>query len=637
MGLVNIAVASLSVKAGDFKVNKGYITDIIKRAQDNNVHLLVTPELGISGYSLEDRASRAELAQQSWATLAEISSLCDKIALFVGLPIQHDNYLYSATALIHNKIIHGLTLKKKQGQTSFGCHKGIWSYWEGGITEIHGVPAGELLFRFPFGAVVSEFYNEYHNVPFLLNEGMAGEAEIVCLSGASPFTPRVQQKRTNLLMSAAAARKKVYAFSNLLGTDNGRHIFEGGCLIATPQRLAASGPILSKQPWRLTSAVVDLARLGKSQEKVFASGATEPPHSGIIDLRKESYKPASLEIYVEQQPKNLDILSIRTRRSDRNPALDELFSGIALGLRDYFEKVGVFKKFLIGLSGGQDSALCLLLAVKAAKMLGAGKESKNYAQYIETVYLANGALSSDATRDAASRLAAECKVPFSIVSIEKEARMLLSKASEMTGDANKVTPITRQNLQARLRASMLLNWANSVDGLLLVTSNLSELAVGYSTAGGDNQGGYSPLANIPKTVVCQLLEYLSKKEDIKSLQGILALPPSAELEPGQTDEEDLMPYKVLDELLHLYLETQHSLVTCWRIACLHFPEYDAEQMRQWTADFFRRLNAGQWKRNQHPLSPKLFDLDLSPFTGFSVPIIQSIESDLEELNKATLN
>lgn len=147
---------------------------------------------------------------------------------------------------------------------------------------------------------------------------------------------------------------------------------------------------------------------------------------------------------------------------------------------------------------------------------------------------------------------------------------------------------------------MILNWANSAGGIVLVTSNLSEMAVGYSTTGGDNQGGYSPIANVPKTLVSELLAYLSERDDIRSLQDILAMPPSAELAPDQRDEDDLMPYVVLDDLLYLYARRRHApgglLARCLQAP----PRPRSEQLRKWSKDFAQRFASNQWKRDRRP-------------------------------------
>ncbi|MCK5861911.1 MAG: NAD(+) synthase [Candidatus Hydrogenedentes bacterium] len=642
MRLVKIGVSSVSVKVGDFAGNMKRLIEIIEEAKKEDIHLLVTPELCIPGYSLEDRIYWPDIARQSWATLAEIAGYCDGITAFFGLPVIDNGMIYNAAALVSDKIIYGMILKKNLPAYSIFYEGRNWTAWQGGVTEINGVPAGELVFRLPFGMVTAEICEDLWSAVSPARERVRLGAEIVCNPSASPFTPRKNEERKRLVMGAASSLKSVYAYANLLGCDNSRLVFDGGGIIATPDALACEGHILSKQYWTLSSTIVDLGEIGRLRmenttwrKDISAHNVTESVD--VIDVKSSVFTPASMGEYVRQQPKSYYVSSTESLKGAGNPALDELFNALALGLRDYFEKVGAFERFLIALSGGRDSALCLLIAVRAAKMFEEGRSAADYAAHINTVYLPNGSLSSQATQDAAYELAAELGVPFQVVSIQEEVKIALSKAAEIAGGMEHVAPMAKQNLQARVRGAMMLNWANSAGGLLLVTSNLSEAAVGYSTTGGDNQGGYSPIANVPKTVVSQLLEYIAQRDGITSLQKILEIPPSAELAPGQQDETDLMPYVVLDDLLYLYARKRLSLANCWRMVCLRFPGYDCEQLRTWVMDFAKRFAASQWKRDQHPVSMKVMELDLDPKTGFRFPVTQSIQYELDELEKATMD
>jgi NAD+ synthase (glutamine-hydrolysing) len=261
---------------------------------------------------------------------------------------------------------------------------------------------------------------------------------------------------------------------------------------------------------------------------------------------------------------------------------------------------------------------------------------ERFAEHVDAVYLPNKAFSSGATESAARALADELGVPFRVVTIHEETDIALQKAAEFMGGVDLVTPLAKQNLQARVRGSMLLNWANSARGLVLVTSNLSEAAVGYTTTGGDNQGGYSPIANVPKSLLSPMLEYLARRDGIRSMDAILAIPPSAELAPDQRDEDDLMPYVVLDDLLYLFAKRRMALADCWRILCHRHPEHAPETLRAWTSDFGRRFFASQWKRDQHPVTMKVMDLDLDPKTGFRFPVTQSIQYELDALKAAVL-
>lgn len=639
MRLVKIGTAAVSVKVGDFTGNTGRLRSVIQAARAQGVHLLTTPELSISGYSLEDRVLWPDIAHQSWAALSELAVECQDLSVFIGLPVRIDALMYNAAAFISHGKIRGLILKRYLPTYSIFYEGRNWTAWAGGVTSVNGIPAGDLVFRLPFATVSAEICEDLWATTSPAHERAAAGAEIICNPSASPFTPGKNLERKRLVMGAAGNLKAVYAYANLLGCDNSRLVFDGGGLLATPDTLLAEGPLLSKKSWTLTTAVVDLDDIARIRAenttwRLSAGGMENIGKTEVLDVPDVPFRAAPVADFVAQLPRNFYVPDTPSSTPTRSAYFDELFDALVLGLRDYFEKVGVFQRFLIALSGGRDSALCLLLAVEAAKAFKEGAEPGRYAERVETVYLPNKAFSSAATESAARGLAAQLGVPFRVVPIHDEVAIAMQKAAEMTGGAERVLPLAKQNLQARVRGAMMLNWANSVGGLLLVTSNLSEAAVGYTTTGGDNEGGYSPIANIPKTIVSQLLEYLAARDGLTSLQAILDLPPSAELAPDQTDEADLMPYAVLDDLMYLYARRRLSLADSWRILCHRHPGQDAEVLRHWTADFAKRFAGNQWKRDQHPVSMKVMDLDLDPKTGFRFPVTQSIQHELDTLRTA---
>ncbi len=643
MRLVKVGTSSVSVKVGDFQRNTKILCEVIERAKQEQVHLLVTPELAISGYSLEDRIFWDDIVEHSWESLFQIAEHTEGIGVFVGLPVQKESHLFNATAFVCNCKVHGLILKKYLPTYQVFYEGRYWSSWGGGITEIHGIPAGDIIFELPYGLVSAEICEDIWSSHSPSADRAIHGAEIICNLSASPFSPLKNQLRKQLVLTNAMRSKVVYIYSNLLGCDNSRLIFDGGGIVATPEGSVVSGPILSSKRWTLTTTVVNLnevtrIRKENSTWKAEALQFEQENTTRRVMVDFPQYKPALLKEWVETLPKSF---YIPEGKSEENPNIEnnyfeQLFSALALGLRDYFEKVGCFNKFLVALSGGRDSALCLLLAVEASKNLNEGKCADRYKEKVECIYLPHKDYSSSATRKSAEALAQELGVPFKVVSIHEEAEVAHKKAMEIVGSEEGVKPITRQNLQARVRGAMMLNWANNVNGLLLVTSNLSESAVGYTTTGGDNEGGFSPIANVPKTVISALLEYLADTRKIRSLDMILKIPPTAELAPNQTDEGDLMPYKVLDELIYLFAKQRFSLVDCWKIICLRFPEFSHKQLKKWTEDFARRFVANQWKRDQHPVSLKVLEPDFDPKTGFRFPVIQSIEEELERLRKAKI-
>jgi NAD+ synthase (glutamine-hydrolysing) len=637
MRLVRIGSAAISVKVGDFPWNAGRLRAVIEAAREQGVHLLVTPELGISGYSLEDRITWADITRQSWANLVELAECCKNMAAFVGLPVRIGAQTYNAAALLADGRVQGLVLKKYLPMYSIFYESRNYTAWAGGTTTINGVPAGDLVFDLPFGKVSAEICEDLWSPTSPAHERVRAGAEIICNPSASPFLPGKNEERKRLVLQSAANLKSVYAYANLLGCDNSRLVFDGGGIIADPEGIIASGQILSRQSWSLVTGIVDLDNLTRlrSENTTWREGASSGAENvKTVSVTGLSFSQASIGDFADQLPRSFYVPDVSPREKPRNPYLDDLFDALVLGLRDYVEKVGVFERMIVALSGGRDSALCLLLAVEAAKSFKEGMEAEKFARRISTIYLPTAKYSSQGTEKAARALAAELGVSFKVVNIDDEVTVALKKQAEILGSSSAIHPLAKQNLQARIRGNMILNWANSAGGIVLVTSNLSEMAVGYSTTGGDNQGGYSPIANVPKTLVSELLEYLSERDDIRSLKEILVMPPSAELAPDQRDEDDLMPYAVLDDLLYLYARRRMPLVDCWRVVCKRHPDRDPEQLRTWAKDFAQRFASNQWKRDQHPVALKVMELDLDPKTGFRFPVMQSIQYELDDLKDA---
>ncbi len=282
--------------------------------------------------------------------------------------------------------------------------------------------------------------------------------------------------RNQLILADALRLKIVYIYSNLLGSDNSRLIFDGDGIIATPDGSIFTGPILSNKRWTLTSTVVDLdettrIRKENSTWKAEALQYEQTNTTKRVYVEFPQFKPAPLKEWVSNFPPNLYIPTpYQENNTIENNYFEQLFHALSLGLRDYFEKVGSFDRFLVALYGGRDSALSLLLAVEAAKNLKEGKEAGKYKDRVASIYLPHKDFSSSGTKTAAESLAKDIGIPFQVVSIHEETEIALKKAAEIIGGEDKVKPITRQNLQARVRGAMMLNWANNVNGLLLVTS-----------------------------------------------------------------------------------------------------------------------------------------------------------------------
>ncbi|HQB02737.1 MAG TPA: NAD(+) synthase [Candidatus Hydrogenedentes bacterium] len=628
MKLIKTGLVSLSVRTGDFSGNTALLMDAIEEAGKAGVQLLIAPELAVSGYNLQSLGMWRNTARQSWASLAEIAAACDGMTAIVGVPVLYHGSLRSGAAVISDKIISGIVLRETAA--AFPPLSRIDSL-------LNGVSAGQLSFDMPWGTLLPSFDTDTLVSPpsFLNGDGCA---TVICCMAAVPFASGYAERRRIRMLDTARRLHGLCVHTNLLGTDDGRLIFDGTGLIAAPSGILEETHAFSAKQWTLNTVIVDLGELERTPPPLPVSLELEGAEGCCIGIScaQAAFKPASVRAYAKQIAAQAERAGRKSETNNSNQDLDAILHAIALGIRDYYRKAGVFRKILLALSGGQDSALCLLAAVQAARMLAKDSGTDDYASFIQTLYLPNRALSSTAGHDAARALAEELHIPFRVVAIHEEVDIAFSKAVEIMESKKKVRPITRQNLQARIRGDIMLNWANNVDGLVLVTTNMSEVAVGYSTAGGDNQGAYSPLANMPKTLVSRLLAYLEERDGLQSLKKVLALKPSAELAPDQTDEDELMPYPVLDEIIHLHIGKRLSLSLCWRMLAEKFPDHGPETLREWIARFGKRFAASQWKRNQHPVAPKVLDYDLDAKSGIALPVLHRMQSELDDLKNATL-
>ena len=263
MRLVKIGVASVSVKVGDFAGNAARLREVLDAARAEEVHLLVTPELGLSGYSLEDRVFWPDIARRSWDALEDLTRDTRDITAFIGLPVCMGSMMYNGAALVHDGAVCGVILKKFLPTYSIFYEGRNWTAWRQGVTEIHGVPAGDLIFRLPYGYVSAEICEDLWAVNQPARERVRAGAEIICNSSASPFTPLKNEQRRRLVLGAASSLACVYAYANLLGCDSGRLVFDGGGFVATPDGIAAEGPVLSKNYWTLASGIVNLDDVGR--------------------------------------------------------------------------------------------------------------------------------------------------------------------------------------------------------------------------------------------------------------------------------------------------------------------------------------------------------------------------------------
>jgi NAD+ synthase (glutamine-hydrolysing) len=233
--------------------------------------------------------------------------------------------------------------------------------------------------------------------------------------------------------------------------------------------------------------------------------------------------------------------------------------------------------------------------------------------------------SSSETRAAAEQVAREFDTPLVTMSIDDAFEREIAAVERMLQPGETLTAVARQNVQARIRSERMWTWANATAALFVQTSNMSEKAVGYVTIGGDGEGALSVIANVPKTVVNYLLEWMYEKTQSPGIGLTLAKPASAELAPDQEDERELMPFPVLDACFALFAGEKMSLAEVTKALRAIFPEHSAETLAEWATRFVRLFERSIYKWVQAPLSLHVGNLDLERERALQIPVVHRDE------------
>jgi NAD+ synthase (glutamine-hydrolysing) len=306
----------------------------------------------------------------------------------------------------------------------------------------------------------------------------------------------------------------------------------------------------------------------------------------------------------------------------------ELELALCLGLREYAKKCGI-ERFVLALSGGRDSSMVAVLIHRMFHYDGVARA--DIADRFFTAYMGTDN-SGSATRTAAAMLSNEIGATHYEGGIQPAVDTHLAVIREMTGvDVrwdNPAHDVPLQNVQARLRGSLIWMIANLKNGLLLSTSNKSEAAVGYATMDGDTSGGLSPISDVPKSMIGRWLRWVADTHGYAAMEQVLGTPATAELRPpdqGQTDEDDLMPYDILDRLMFHFVQLgQDPLEMFQALWPALSSRYDGpEGLAAHVRKFVRMLCFAQWKRERFAISFRVTAFDLDPKTGFRFPPVQA--------------
>jgi len=567
MTTIRIALAQINPTVGDFEGNANKIIAQIDRARVAGADIVAVPELSLPGYPPEDLLLKPQFIQANLKALEQIVAASKGIVSIVGF-VNRSSDTHNAAAVICDGELKGVYHKAYLPNYSVFDE---YRYFDAGQTA-PVFEYGDVL----FGVNICEDI-WYPGGPTQV-QALAG-AQIVINISASPYHAGKGRDRERMLATRAEDNAVALAYVNLVGGQD-ELVFDGQSLIFNERgQTIARGKLFEE----------DLIVADINAERVFKERLHDPRR------RQERLDVASQGMKIERiVVRETPFLNGRARMPALPAALpaslpEEVYQALVVGTRDYVRKNG-FKRVVIGLSGGVDSAL---VACVAADALGP--------ENVTCVFMPTRFSSDESARDAEA-LAKNLGVAYHVVPIEETFNQYL----EMLQPVFAGTPmgVAEENLQARVRGNILMAFSNKFNSLVLSTGNKSEMSVGYCTLYGDMCGGYAVIKDVPKMLVYEICHYLNRRGGKAVIPDyILTRAPSAELRDNQKDTDSLPPYEVLDAILERYVEEDLSAEAI-------IAEGFAEKTVRWV---IRQVDINEYKRRQAApgvrITPRAFGRD----------------------------
>jgi NAD+ synthase (glutamine-hydrolysing) len=663
MQRIRLAAAAVNQTPLAWEANRDRLLAAIAAARDAEASVLCLPELAISGYGCEDQFFSDGVQRTSLDMLIELVPATHGMVVCVGLPVVVGRSLFNGAAVLCDGALLGIVLKQHLAGDGLHYEPRWFRPWLAGNVQWidvgdETIPVGDMLFEVgPIGGPAVRIGVEICRDAWVADRPgarlAAAAADIILNPTASHFAFAKQDVRRRIVLEGSRTFNCAYVFANLLGNESGRAIFDGGTHIATTGRMVAEGPRLSFADHVLTCGDVDVGVIRRM--RVAASTPSCPDGAFAGEVIRAEFELPDAQLPCQQ--------SSLAPWDTVPPMKEEEFArSTALALFDYLRKSRA-NGYVISLSGGADSSAVATLVWLMVKLgvaeLGADKFAARLGDIAGLAEPASvegtvGRLllcayqatrySSETTRHAAAAIAKAVGAEFHQWNIDELVDGYLAIGAEAVGrdltwDRDDVA---LQNVQARARGPAVWLLANLRGALLLTTSNRSEAAVGYATMDGDTCGGLAPIAGIDKAFLLHWLQWMEHTGPLgvgwlPALSVINALAPTAELRPpdaSQTDEGDLMPYRVLDAIERAAIRDKKAPVEVFKVVRQQFSEYAAADLGSWVERFFTLWCRNQWKRERYAPSFHLDDENLDPKTWCRFPILNSgFERELDELHR----
>ena len=559
MPRLRVALAQTNPVVGDFQANIDGLVATCHDAYDQGAQLVLAGELALSGYPIEDLALRdtflatGTLSADVFAKRLANEGMSDLVVL-VGHPDgphptpdspftpTHPQRARNVVSVCHGGTI--IATYAKHHLPNYGVFDEFRTFIPGSdnlIVRIGGVDCGVI--------ICEDLWRDDGPVHTLTGYPIG----LLLVPNASPFERDKDEVRLPLVTHRATTMNTTVCYTNIVGGQDDL-VFDGDSMVVGP-----TGELLAKSPQFVENVTLVDCDVPDADDQT-----PLPPHTRLVTVPSR---------HVDNPPALVDT---RSEPLDDN---EQLWQALVVGLRDYVEKNG-FPSVILGLSGGIDSAVCAALAVDAIgpnRVVGVSMPS---------VY------SSDHSKDDAQDVAGRLGITYRVEPIEALVAPFDSQLH--------LTGLAAENVQARARGVILMSLSNLDGHLVLTTGNKTELAVGYSTIYGDSVGGYAPIKDVPKMLVWELARWRNTLAEQRGKTppippNSIEKPPSAELRPGQLDQDSLPDYAVLDAILDLFI-----------VRGLDIPDIVAAGFDEDTVSAVVTLvDRAEWKRRQGAIGPRI--------------------------------
>jgi NAD+ synthase (glutamine-hydrolysing) len=633
-GFLRVAAASPKLKVADCDYNVSEIKSMIAQAIENDVQIISFPELCMTGYTCGDLFFQTLLQEKALQSLTELAGFMEdkpSIIVIVGLPLVIKNGLYNVAAVLSKDGVEGI-VPKIFIPNSDEFYEKRW-FTTGTETSEPSIvineqsillAAGGATFETPFGNFGIEICEDlWAPIPPSSKLVMQGADVIFNLSASNELVGKNEYRKSLILQqSARCSAAYVYASAGC-GESTTDLVFSGACYIAENGVMLAESKRFSLNN-ELIISDIDISALRNDRLKNTNYRAKDTKMSWEVGI---DISP----VMVSKMARTFNPYPFIPAKENENENLSDVFNIQTHGLVKRLLHTGI-KTVTIGISGGLDSTLALLVTVKAFDLLGLPREN------IFGITMP-GFGTTNRTYNNAIELMKSLGVTTKEISI---VPAVTQHFNDIEHDIN-LHNITYENAQARERTQILMNYANKIDGLVVGTGNLSELALGWATYNGDQMSMYAVNAGVPKTLVASLTRWIAgtqtDESTRKTLHDILDTPFSPELLPSseegnisQKTEHFVGPYELHDFFLHRMLRYGDTPKRIHFIAKHAFGEkYASEEILKWLKVFYGRFFAQQFKRSCMPDGPKVGSINLSPRGDWRMPSDASAREWLNDL------